>query len=156
MQYCDGQEGPGRTETAHASFARASQTPISVRAIGPRTFIFRARVIRLVIPLRFLRSALRPLAGRERTVWRLLRAPRLRYWFFRDPLDVLIYSVLMSEPDVHVISVGSNDGRQNDPIWTFRFYRSLRGLLVEPFGPAFRRLESNYAPWGERFTLGKL
>ena len=104
----------------------------------------------------FLRGALRPLAGRERVQWRWLRAPGLRYWLFRDPLDVLIYSVLASERVTHVLSVGSNDGRHNDPLWTFRHFPNLKGLLVEPFEPAFRRLEANYAPWRGRFALAQV
>jgi len=104
-------------------------------------------------PIRTLRRALRPIAGRDRTIWRVLRAPRLRYALFRDVIDCVIYGLLLSRPHVRFIQIGSNDGRTGDPLWTFRRYRNWSGIVVEPVDYVFRRLARNYARWPGRFTL---
>jgi FkbM family methyltransferase len=104
--------------------------------------------------LRPVRAMLRHVAGRERvTVWRWLRAPRLRWALFRDPVDCIIYGLLLSRDRIRFVQIGSNDGRTGDPLWSFRRYASWRGLLVEPVAPVFRRLRENYAPWADRFTF---
>jgi len=101
-----------------------------------------------------LRSLLRPLLGRERTLWRALAAPQLRYRCFRDPIDAVIFALLISQRQVFFIQIGSNDGKSSgDPLWTFRRYRNWGGLLVEPVDYVFRRLVQNYAPWQDRFRF---
>ncbi len=99
------------------------------------------------------RRLLRPIAGRERALWRKLRAPRLRYRLVRDRIDCVIYSLLVSLPHVRFIQIGSHDGRTNDPLWTFRGYPNWSGVLIEPVDYVYRRLARNYAPWGHRFIL---
>jgi FkbM family methyltransferase len=104
-------------------------------------------------PLRLLRAAVRPVLGRDRPIWRTLRSPRLRYVAFGNPVDAVIYSLLISLPRVRFIQIGSCDGQTNDPLWTFREYPNWSGVLVEPFEPVFRRLEKSYEEWRDRFTL---
>jgi FkbM family methyltransferase len=106
-------------------------------------------------PRRTLRAALRPLAGREQGIWRRLRSPALRYLAFSDALDCLLYGLLISLPRVRFLQIGANDGRTDDPLWTFRRYPHWSGILVEPADGPFRRLSANYAPWSGRFTLVK-
>lgn len=96
---------------------------------------------------------LRPVAGRDRVVWRALRAPRLRYAVFRNRIDCIIYGLLVSRPLVFFIQIGSNDGRTGDWLWTFRRHRSWSGILVEPVEAVFGRLQENYAPWETRFRF---
>jgi FkbM family methyltransferase len=105
---------------------------------------------------RFARTLLRPLVGREQALWRTLPLPRLRFWAFGDVLDALVYSVLATRRAVYAVQIGSNDGRRNDPLWPFRDYGGLRGLLVEPSAQAFDALRRNYAPYAGRFSLAQV
>ena len=100
-----------------------------------------------------VRSALRPLLGRERPLWRFVRSPALRFAAFRDPLDCLIHALLISLPRVRFLQIGANDGRTGDRLWTFRRFPAWSGTLVEPHGAVFQRLAANYGPWPERFHL---
>jgi FkbM family methyltransferase len=102
---------------------------------------------------KLVRRMVRPLLGREARVWRWLPSPRVRRLCFADPIDCVIHALLVSKRRVRFIQIGSNDGRTNDPLWTFRRYTSWSGLLVEPLESAFARLSRNYAPWKDRFTL---
>ncbi|MFW6079933.1 MAG: glycosyltransferase, partial [Gemmatimonadota bacterium] len=51
------------------------------------------------VPRRLGRMAaplLRPIAGRESRFWRVIRSPRLRRLAFRDPIDCIVYGLLIS------------------------------------------------------------
>lgn len=96
------------------------------------------------------------MAGREKRVWKAARSPKLRFFCFGDPLDLLLYSTLVELSNAVVVSIGANDGRHNDPLWSFRSWRGLRGALVEPFPAAFDRLADNYGPWRDRFALAQV
>lgn len=100
-----------------------------------------------------VRGVLRSIAGRDRPVWRLLRSPALRFRVFHDPLDCLIYALLVSLPRVRFLQIGANDGRTGDRLWSFRRYPSWSGVLVEPQEAAFHRLAMNYRRWPGRFDL---
>ena len=100
-----------------------------------------------------LRSMLRPVLGREHTIWRTLPWPRLRRRVFGGDVDCVIFGLLVSLRHVFFIQVGSNDGRTGDPLWTFRRYPHWRGILVEPVNYVFQRLVTNYSPWRHRFIF---
>jgi FkbM family methyltransferase len=103
--------------------------------------------------IRRFRGFLRPILGRDRAGWRVVRSTRLRRWLFRDSIDNLIYSLLISRDRVFFIQIGSNDGCRGDPLWTFRRYPNWHGILVEPVEYVFRRLVTNYAPWADRVAF---
>ena len=100
-----------------------------------------------------VRAALRPVIGRESSIWRFLPWPRLRLAFFTDPVDCIIHALLASRRRTSFVQIGSHDGRTNDPLWTFRNYGTLRGVLVEPMPRAFEQLRSNHRGRDDRFTF---
>lgn len=99
-----------------------------------------------------IRRVARTVVGRDRWVWRTLASPRLRWSAFHDPADLLVYALLLSLPRVRFIQIGSNDGRTNDPLWSFRNYPHWRGVLVEPDPAAYAHLVRNYRGRGDRFV----
>lgn len=102
---------------------------------------------------KLLRRLLRPVLGRETRGWLALRSPRLRFLCFGDPVDCVIYGLILARRRVQFIQIGSNDGVVHDPLWTFRRYSKWSGILVEPLDHVFQRLSRNYAPWRDRFVL---
>ena len=77
-----------------------------------------------------LRSMLRPVLGRERTIWRALPWPRPRHRLFRDDIDCVIFALLVSLRHVFFIQIGSHDGRTGDPVWTFRRHPHLSPIAL--------------------------
>jgi FkbM family methyltransferase len=58
-----------------------------------------------------------------------------------------IRRVLGKRSEVTFVQIGSNDGRQGDPIFDLaKAKHGWRGLLVEPVSFLFRRLRQNYGP----------
>lgn len=63
---------------------------------------------------------------------------------YRNPLSRLLASVQAPDGRVVFLQIGSNDGRENDPLRPLVLAQGWRGVLVEPLPEPFRRLTETY------------
>ncbi|MEX2283311.1 MAG: FkbM family methyltransferase [Gemmatimonadota bacterium] len=89
-----------------------------------------------------IRRWLKPLFGRTGLLWRCIPAPRLRYRVFRDRVDLLLYSLSISFPDIRFLQLGANDG--TGFLEPFLRLGHWTGVLVEPVPYLFARLDRRY------------
>jgi FkbM family methyltransferase len=70
-------------------------------------------------------------------------------WFFDMHKHTMVWSKLneaaAAGQDITFVNIGSNDGLTNNPLAEFIATHNWRGIMVEPVGYVFQRLEKNYA-----------
>jgi FkbM family methyltransferase len=68
------------------------------------------------------------------------------YWsIYRKYLSPEYWITKLAPPDASIVQIGSNDGKQGDPLQTAKIYsKNWKALFVEPVPYLFKRLKSNY------------
>ena len=80
-------------------------------------------------------------------VKRILRSLTYRVGYQNlDPLSFLLYSRLHRVDTFHIVQIGANDGKTNDPLHAFmaRNHAKIRALLLEPLGDYYAELAATY------------
>ena len=78
-----------------------------------------------------------------------------RSWRFRRSLPGarLLREFERAYPDAFFVQIGSNDGKQHDPLRRAILRRRWRGVMVEPVPYVYARLQRNYGRYADRITL---
>lgn len=93
---------------------------------------------------RRVRRAARRIRHSESALWRLLRRPRLLLQLYEDDRERLLHALSRARGEVRFVQIGANDGIRADPLRLFVLKDGWSGLMIEPLGGVFARLERTY------------
>ena len=68
-------------------------------------------------------------------------------------ISKIIDLYITSRPDLTFIQIGANDGKSNDFLFDYIIKTRWRGILVEPVGKLFIKLQQNYEGFQDRLML---
>ena len=98
-----------------------------------------------------MRLFLRKILHRDSAAYRIMRT--CYHWFSDIWLFDILNTYVAYKGDVNFIQIGSNDGKNGDPIFPYIKRAGWKGILVEPVPYLFERLKNNYTGFSDKLIF---